>query len=91
MRRKDEARGLQVIGVSISEEPEVEKEAAARKKFDWPQICDGQGTAGPVVRLYTASSPAHFVIGRDGRIAAAHRGMGGLPAIERVIAGLLGE
>ena len=80
-----------VISVSIDEDVDALKSMVARKAIRWPQICDGKATESELVRAFNAQQATHFVIGRDGKIAAKHKGANGLSAMESVVARLLAQ
>jgi predicted methyltransferase len=62
---------LNLVGVSLDEEPAKVERFVAQKGIFWPQICDGKTDAGEIPKLYNVEgTPDLFVIDRDGNIAA---------------------
>ncbi len=82
------ADGLTVVGISIDDDREALARMVARKGLPWPQVFDGQGYEGAVPRLYNIRSiPTHYVIDREGRIAASRVEIDGLEAAIRKVIG----
>jgi peroxiredoxin len=82
-------KGFQVIGISIDDKAEQLKPFAAEFKMNYP-VLQGLGrddvtdALGPILGL-----PTTLVIGRDGRICAAHAGMTSKETFENQIKELL--
>ena len=82
-------KGFQVIGISIDDKPEQLRPFAAEFKMNYP-VLQGLGrddvtdALGPILGL-----PTTLVIGRDGRICAAHAGMTAKETLENQIKELL--
>lgn len=76
------------MGISIDDDREALVRMVERKNLPWPQIFDGQGYEGAVPKLYNLRSiPTHYVIDREGRIAAARVELGSLEAVIRKLLG----
>jgi peroxiredoxin len=88
---KYSSAGLMLISVSIDEDVDALKSMVARKGIKWPEVCDGKGTDSELVRIFNAQQATHFVIDREGKIAAKHKGANGLGRIESVVSRLLAE
>jgi predicted methyltransferase len=68
---KYQERGVDIIGISLDEEPAKVERFMVEKGIFWPQICDGKADAGAIPKLYNVSgTPDLFVIDRAGNIAA---------------------
>ena len=82
-------QGFQVVGISIDDKADQLKPFAAEFKMNYP-ILQGLGrddvtdALGPILGL-----PTTLVIGRDGRICAAHAGMTSKETFENQIKELL--
>jgi peroxiredoxin len=82
-------KGFQVIGISIDDKADQLKPFAAEFKMNYP-VLQGLGrddvtdALGPILGL-----PTTLVIGRDGRICAAHAGMTSKETFENQIKELL--
>ena len=82
-------KGFQVIGISIDDKADQLKPFAAEYKMNYP-VLQGLGrddvtdALGPILGL-----PTTLVIGRDGRICAAHAGMTSKETFENQIKELL--
>jgi len=80
-------QGLQIIGVSMDDGPEPVREFYQRFKMNYPVVMGTAKTGeiyGGILGL-----PIAFVIGRDGRIYAKHRGATEIPVFEKEIVNLL--
>jgi len=68
---KYQERGLEIVGISLDDEPSKVERFVAEKGIGWPQICDGRADAGAIPKLYNVTgTPDLFVIDRSGNIAA---------------------
>jgi hypothetical protein len=68
---KYQERGLEIVGISLDDEPSKVERFIAEKRIGWPQICDGRADAGAIPKLYNVTgTPDLFVIDRAGNIAA---------------------
>ncbi len=66
-------RGLSVIGVSADDSQNLVRAFTSRNGASWPQIVEGP--SGSIQRLYRVTAlPAHYLIGRDGRILTSWTG-----------------
>ena len=80
-------QGLQIIGVSMDDGPEPVREFYQRFKMNYPVVMGNAKTGesyGGVLGL-----PIAFIIGRDRRIYAKHRGATEIPVFEKEIVNLL--
>lgn len=80
-----------MISVSLDENLDVLRAAVNREGMNWPQICDAKGTDTELARLFNALTPTHYVIDRDGTIAAKHMGALGLHRMRATISRLLAK
>ena len=78
-----------MVSVSIDEELEALRGMVARQGLNWPQICDGKGAKTELVNLFNAGTGTHYVLDRDGKIAAKHKGSKGVERIGRAVGDLL--
>jgi thiol-disulfide isomerase/thioredoxin len=80
-------QGLQIIGVSMDDEPEPVRDFYRRFKMNYPVV---MGTA-KTGELYggVLGLPIAFLIGRDGRIRARHIGATDISVFEKEIVDLL--
>jgi peroxiredoxin len=63
--------GVEMIGISLDDEPDKVTRFAAEKGASWPQLCDGKTDEGAIPKLYNVTgTPDVFVIDRAGNIAA---------------------
>jgi peroxiredoxin len=68
---KYQERGLEILGISLDDEPAKVERFVALKDIPWPQFCDGKTDEGAIPKLYNASgTPDLYVIDRNGNIAA---------------------
>jgi peroxiredoxin len=68
---KYRSRGLEIVGISLDDEPFKAGRFVAEKGIGWPQICDGKADTGAIPKLYNVTgTPDLFVIDRAGNIAA---------------------
>jgi hypothetical protein len=68
---KYRSRGLEIVGISLDDEPFKVGRFVAEKGIGWPQICDGKADTGAIPKLYNVTgTPDLFVIDRAGNIAA---------------------
>jgi thiol-disulfide isomerase/thioredoxin len=86
----DYADGLQIVGVSLDEDPKAFEAFVYNHQLPGRQIRDG-GWFGPISTLYhvaDAGLPYDVLIGADGRIVSLGTGLSGLEdAIRRAVAG----
>jgi peroxiredoxin len=77
-----------VVGISIDDDREALTRMVERQGLPWPQIFDGRGYEGAVPTLYNLRSiPTHYVIDREGRIAAARVEWNRLETVIRTLLG----
>ncbi len=63
------AAGAEFLGISLDEDFAALDQMIARKSIPWPQLADGQGTAGAIPKAYRVEgTPVLYVIDRQGRI-----------------------
>lgn len=77
------AHGLQVIGVSMDDDPAPVRRLAAQLHIDYPVLMGDEKIGieyGGILGL-----PVSFIIDRQGRIAAVFKGQTPLPSIERAL------
>ncbi len=89
LQNKYGAQGLQIIGVSMDDEPEPVREFYQRFKINYPVVMGNAKTGelyGGILGL-----PIAFLIGRDGRIRAKHIGATDISVLETEIVNLLRE
>lgn len=68
---KYHARGLEIVGISLDDDPAKVDHFIAEKSIPWAQLCDGKVDAGPIPKLYNVTgTPDLFVIDPNGNIAA---------------------
>jgi tetratricopeptide (TPR) repeat protein len=68
---KYQERGLEIIGISLDDEPAKVERFVAQNDILWPEICDGKADAGAIPKLYNVSgTPDLYAIDRAGNIAA---------------------
>jgi len=88
VREKYQARGLEVIGVSVDEEgPDAVQSFAERARMNYPVVMANPDTLksyGPIHAI-----PTTFIIDREGRVYQTHRGMLTYDNIESAIKGIL--
>jgi thiol-disulfide isomerase/thioredoxin len=79
--------GLQIIGISMDDEPEPVRDFSRRFKMNYP-VAMGTANTG---ELYGGvfALPIAFLIGRDGRISAKHIGATDISVFEKEIVNLL--
>lgn len=78
-----------LVSVSIDEDLDALRGAVARRSLDWAQICDGKGAKTEIARLFNGGAGTHYVLDREGNIAAKHKGSKGVEKIGRAVAALL--
>ena len=62
---------MEILGISLDDEPSKVERFVAEKGVSWRQICDGKAGQGAIPKLYNVyGTPDLFVIDRDGNIAA---------------------
>lgn len=77
-------RGLEIVSIAFDEDPAPVRAMAAERGLSWPQICDGEGAQGELMKTFNARGfPTYFVIGRDGTLLAKKQP---LAEVEKVIA-----
>jgi len=76
-------QGLEVISISLDKQVASLERFVKRRPMDWHHIADGKFWNARLARKYDINSiPAVFVVGRDGKVVAAHpRGA----ALEKVV------
>ena len=87
LQNKYREQGLQIIGVSMDDEPKPVREFYQQFNLNYPVVMGNAKTGelyGGVLGL-----PIAFLIGRDGRIYKKHIGATEIAVIEREIVGLL--
>ena len=63
--------GLEILSVSLDEDPRALRRMVAEREIGWQQLCDGRGFASPLARRWDVNSiPRYFVIDREGKLAA---------------------
>ena len=87
LQNKYRDQGLQIIGVSMDDEPEPVREYNQRFNMNYP-VAMGDAKTG---ELYggVLGLPIAFLIGRDGRIEAKHIGATDISVFEQEIKALL--
>ena len=87
LQNKYRDQGLQIIGVSMDDEPEPVREYSQRFNMNYP-VAMGNAKTG---ELYggVLGLPIAFLIGRDGRIEAKHIGATDISVFEQEIKALL--
>jgi cytochrome c biogenesis protein CcmG/thiol:disulfide interchange protein DsbE len=86
LQNKYRSQGLQVIGVSLDDDPEPVRAFYQQFKINYPVAMGDANLAeryGGILGL-----PVNFVLSRDGRIYAKHPGEVDLPLVEREIQSL---
>ena len=89
LQNKYGAQGLQIIGVSMDDEPEPVREFYQQFKINYPVVMGNAKTGelyGGILGL-----PIAFLIGRDGRINTKHIGATNISVLEAEIVNLLRE
>ena len=87
LQKKYQDQGLQVIGVSIDDDPEVLRRFYRKYQMNYPVVPGDlklSDAFGGVLGL-----PTTFVIGRDNRIHGKHLGATDFPAIDHEVGELL--
>lgn len=65
------SKGLNIIGVSLDEDPVKWKEAIAKDKLVWTQVSNLKGWEDPIARQYKVESiPATFILDESGNVVA---------------------
>ncbi len=65
------SKGLNIIGVSLDEDPTKWKEAIAKDKLIWTQVSNLKGWEDPIAKQYKVESiPATFILDKSGNIVA---------------------
>jgi cytochrome c biogenesis protein CcmG, thiol:disulfide interchange protein DsbE len=87
LQNKYGSQGLQIIGVSMDDQPKPVRDFYSRYGMNYP-VAMGNAETG---ELYggVLGLPIAFLIGRDGRIAAKHVGAIRISALEQEIVNLL--
>jgi peroxiredoxin len=87
LQNKYRDQGLQIIGISMDDDPEAVRDFYQRFKMNYP-VAIGNATTG---ELYggVLGLPIAFLIGRDGRIYSKHIGATDISVLEREITILL--
>jgi len=88
-QRQFAAQGLQVVGISMDDDPAAARKMAAKLKVDYP-IAMGNARLG---QRYggVLGLPLSFLIDRKGEVRAVYQGISNLPAIEKQVKVLLAE
>lgn len=81
------AKGFEVIGISLDQDEDALRAYLKKNEIPWAQAFDGKGWENALAAKFGIHSiPATFLIGKDGKVAAADlRG----PALEAKLAELL--
>ncbi len=75
-RRRFGERGLEIVGVSLDEDPEAARRFVETHKISWPVVARGKGMLDPLAREYGVQAiPSIWLVGRDGSIVG--RGLTG--------------
>lgn len=65
------SKGLNIIGVSLDEDPVKWKEAIAKDKLTWTQVSNLKGWEDPIAKQYEVESiPATFILDKSGNVVA---------------------
>ena len=65
------SKGLNIIGVSLDEDPAKWKEAIAKDKLTWTQVSNLKGWEDPIAKQYKVESiPATFILDQSGNVVA---------------------
>ena len=65
------SKGLNIIGVSLDEDPVKWKEAIAKDKLTWTQVSNLKGWEDPIAKQYKVESiPATFILDQSGNVVA---------------------
>lgn len=65
------SKGLNIIGVSLDEDPVKWKEAIAKDKLTWTQVSNLKGWEDPIAKQYKVEAiPATFVLDQSGNVVA---------------------
>lgn len=65
------SKGLNIIGVSLDEDPVKWKEAIAKDKLTWTQVSNLKGWEDPIAKQYKVESiPATFILDQSGKVVA---------------------
>ncbi|QKJ65191.1 TlpA family protein disulfide reductase [Flavobacterium sp. M31R6] len=65
------SKGLNIIGVSLDEDPAKWKEAIAKDKLVWTQVSNLKGWEDPIAKQYKVESiPATFILDKSGNVVA---------------------
>lgn len=65
------SKGLNIIGVSLDEDPVKWKEAIAKDKLVWTQVSNLKGWEDPIAKQYKVESiPATFILDQSGNVVA---------------------
>jgi peroxiredoxin len=65
------SKGLNIIGVSLDEDPAKWKEAIAKDKLTWTQVSNLKGWEDPIAKQYKVESiPATFILNQSGNVVA---------------------
>jgi len=63
--------GFEIVGISLDKDETKLRRFLEREEMAWPQIFDGEGWQGELVRKYGVMSiPATYLLDREGRIVA---------------------
>lgn len=55
----------------MDENPKALKRMVTRLEIPWPQICDGKGMAGELVKLFDVEGmPSYYILNRQGKLVA---------------------
>lgn len=65
-------KGFEIIAISLDEDKDALEKFIKDEKLPWPQAFDGKGWGSDLAKKFGIQSiPATFLIGKDGKIAAA--------------------
>ncbi len=65
------SKGLNIIGVSLDQDPVKWKEAIAKDKLIWTQVSNLKGWEDPIAKQYKVESiPATFILDQSGNVVA---------------------
>ena len=80
--RRNRSKGVEVLAVSLDEDPAAVRTYAARNRLPFPVLVDPESLAAS--RYHVGGIPTLFVIDRAGKVAAFHQGLN--PSLEAELA-----
>ncbi|HBY58413.1 MAG TPA: hypothetical protein DEH78_01240 [Solibacterales bacterium] len=81
--RKHGGKGLEVVGISVSEDRSVVESFLTEHRYEFPVVLT---TENPMARPYqVATFPTYVVIDREGRVVSAAEGDQGLSGIRKLL------